>query len=90
MIPEVKLFRRELFHGGVQAGLATGGIVFLDDIFFRGLVERLLRLQEPFFGQRDVGLGDRITRAFDGALDHTLDGAVAEGVLGSDSHVLLG
>ncbi len=80
----------QLLHSGIEAGLAPCGIVLLDDILLGGLVEGLLRLLEPFLGAGDIGFGDRFARAFDRRLDHALDGAVTERVLGGDPHVLLG
>ncbi len=82
--------RREFLDGGVQAGLAPGGIVLLDDILLSAFVECLLRLLEPFLGEGRVGLGDRFARTLHGAFDDTLDGTVAERILRFDPHLLLG
>ncbi len=80
----------ELLHGSVQAGFAPGGVVFLDDILFSGFIECFLGLLKPFLGTSNVGLGDRLTCSFYSALDNAFDGAVTEGVLRGDTHVLLG
>lgn len=81
--------RSEFLHGRVQAGLAAGGIVLLDDILFGRLIERLLGLLEPFLRAGDIGLGNRFARPFDCALDHAFDGAITERILGGDAHVFL-
>lgn len=87
---ETVLLRREFLYSGIEAGLAASGIVLLDDILFRSLIECLLCFQEPLFRTGDIGFGDGFARTFDRALDHTFDGAIAERVLRSDTHVLLG
>ncbi len=84
------LLRRELLDCGIEAGLAPSGIILLYHVLLSGLVECLLGLLEPFFGAGHIGLGDRFTRAFYGALDYALDGAITERILGGDPHVLLG
>lgn len=87
---ERALLRRKFLYSSVEAGLATRGIVLLDHVLFRGLVESFLGFQEPFLGASDIGFGDGFASAFDRRLDHTFDGAIAKRVLGSDTHVLLG